>query len=104
MSAVQDYEAEITKTSIFDGKDAKWREWSSKFLLIAAWYGYRDILLGIEKPPPASKTMITTEEKKTRKANYEAYSIYNRSFELYRIPALMLTLFVPQTLIQFSLN
>ena len=74
MSNTNDYDAELMKISFFDGRNSKWREWSSKFLVIAATRGYREVLLGKESAPPGRKTTLTVEEARIKKANTDAYN------------------------------
>jgi len=73
-TATKEYNRSLTKSVVFDGKAADWSHWSDKFLSVAYVNGYEGVLLGDEKPVPATQVTKTKEEERVFKANKEAYA------------------------------
>jgi hypothetical protein len=72
-TATNEYSRSLTKSVVFEGKTANWREWSAKFLAVADVHGYEDVLLGVEKPVSSTTLTRSPDEERIFKANKEAY-------------------------------
>ena len=76
-------EEKISKIIMFDGSEAKWREWSKKFLARARISKLVDVLKGSAQVPREDipEDELSTGETSARKANDAAYNLLILSME-----------------------
>ena len=59
---------------VFKGEHDEWRKWSKKFLARAKMKGYKNILLGVDKPPKQNEITEDAAKLKLRLLNEAAYN------------------------------